>query len=70
VNILQKIAKAAFTEVPPKVEAALRDGSDELLDLADDFRKTSPYVDGKLIIASYYEQKSMAGLGERVRIFT
>jgi len=62
------MAKAAFTEIPPKLEQALQTGSDELLDLADEFRKISLYVEGQLIIASYYEQVATLGLGARVRM--
>ncbi|KAF2675595.1 hypothetical protein K458DRAFT_353080 [Lentithecium fluviatile CBS 122367] len=66
VKILQKMAKAAFKEIPPKLESALQAGSDEVLDLSEDFRKISLYVDLKLVIASYYEQKATLGLGDRV----
>ncbi|GLA10374.1 hypothetical protein AnigIFM60653_004107, partial [Aspergillus niger] len=41
VQILKKIAKATFTEAPPKIESALELHSDELAGLADDFRKCS-----------------------------
>lgn len=60
------MAKAAFTEIPPKLEEALEAGSDELLDLADEFRKLSLYVDNKLFISSFYEQLGTTGLGGRV----
>jgi protein SERAC1 len=68
VHVLKRMAKAAFTEIPPKLEQALQTGSDELLDLADEFRKISLYVEGQLIIASYYEQVATLGLGARVRM--
>lgn len=68
VNIFQKIAKAAFVEIPPKLESALEQGSDELLDLADSFRQMSLYVEGKLIMASYYEGMGTAGAGGRVSL--
>lgn len=60
------MAKAAFTEIPRKVEDALKAGSDEFLDLADNFRQISLYVDGILVVASYYEQLATVGLGDRV----
>jgi hypothetical protein len=46
VHILQKIAKA-FTEIRPKIEQALEAGSDDLVDLADEFRKLSLIVENK-----------------------
>jgi hypothetical protein len=64
--ILKKIAKVAFTEVPPKLESALELHSDELSDLADDFRKITLWTERQLIIYTYYETHSMAAAGERV----
>lgn len=39
IEILKAIAKVSFTEVPPKIESLLQSHSDELLDLADQFRE-------------------------------
>lgn len=64
--VLQKIAKAAFTEVPPRLEAALEMHSDELADLADDFRKTSLWIRRGVIIYTYFETRTTAKLGEVV----
>ena len=64
--ILKKVAKIAFTEVPPKLESALELHSDELGDLADDFRKITLWTERKLTIYTYYETHSMAAVGERV----
>jgi hypothetical protein len=50
VHVLQKMAKAVFAEIPPKLEHALQAGSD---DLADEFRKLSLVVENKLIIISF-----------------
>lgn len=61
------MAQVAFTEIPPKLEQALRNGSDELLDLADSFRKLSLCVENSLVIISFYELLATAGLGGRVR---
>jgi hypothetical protein len=66
VNIMRKMCLAAFLEIPPKLEDALRAGSDEALDLADGFRNTKPFVDQKLLIATYYEQLGTPGLSGRV----
>jgi protein SERAC1 len=52
--ILKKIAKAAFTQVPPKLESALELHSDELRDLADDFRRITLWTERKLIVYTYY----------------
>lgn len=41
--LLKEIAKVAFTQVPPKLEAALEMHSDELLDLTEDFWKGPVY---------------------------
>lgn len=64
--LLKKVAKAVFAEVPPKLESALELHSDELLDLADDFRKTSLCVRRELTIYTYYETHTTAKLGDRV----
>jgi hypothetical protein len=64
--VLQKMAKAAFTEIPPKMEEALKSGSDELVDLADSFRLLSIYVEYKLIMISFVETMGTVGLGTRV----
>lgn len=68
--VIEKMAKAAFAEIPPKLRSALEANSDELLDLADGFRLTSLYVDNKLIIASFFELLATPGLGDRVSIIT
>ena len=70
VQLLKKMAKAAFTEVPPKIESALELHSDELLDLADDFRKIDICKHNRLLIYSFYETLDTKLLGERVRSFS
>jgi hypothetical protein len=67
IQILRMMARVAFTQIPPKLEQALKSGSDELLDLTDSFRKISLYQENKLVIISFYELISTAGLGARVR---
>jgi hypothetical protein len=37
-QMLKNIGKVSFTQVPPKIERALELHSDELSDLADEFR--------------------------------
>lgn len=65
-QVLKTIAKAAFTEVPPKLESALELHSDELADLADDFRKITLWTERKLTIYTYYETKTTASAGELI----
>jgi hypothetical protein len=60
------MAKAVFAQIPPDLEKALERGSTELMDLTDDFRKLSSYVDQKLIMASFFEQLGTVGAGGRV----
>jgi hypothetical protein len=55
VTVLTAVAKAAFVRVPPKPDSALKLHSDELNDLTDDFRRTSLWLNQKLIIYSYYK---------------
>lgn len=64
--MLKKIAKAAFTQVPPKLESALELHSDELADLADDFRRISLWTERKLGIYTYFETYAHAKVGELV----
>jgi protein SERAC1 len=66
IRILKMIAKAAFTEVPPKLESALELHSDELADLADDFRKITLWTKRKLIIYTYFETRATAAIGDLV----
>lgn len=63
--LLKKMAKAAGTEVPPKLEAALRQHSDEVVDLADDFLKTDLCTNERIKVYSYYEEHSTPKLGEK-----
>jgi hypothetical protein len=66
--VLQKMAKAAFKEIPPKLEEALKSGSDELIDLADNFRLLSICIEYKLPMVNFFETLSTVGLGTRVCI--
>lgn len=60
--ILQKMAKAAFAEIPPEFERALESGSTELVDLADGFRLLDSYVSNKLVMISFVEKLTTVGL--------
>jgi hypothetical protein len=66
VQLLQTIAKVAFTKVPPKLNSALESHSDELLDLADDFRTISLWTLKELNIYTYFETRTTVELGKRV----
>ncbi|CAI7624444.1 unnamed protein product [Penicillium manginii] len=63
VQTLKLIAKVAFTKVPPKLDSALESHSDELLDLADDFRTISLYTKREISIYSYAESRTTPKLG-------
>lgn len=65
-SVLKAIARVAFVSVPPKLDSALKSHSDELNDLTDDFRRTSLWLDQKLIIYSYYESFGDGVLGDIV----
>ena len=65
-EIIKAIAKISFTEVPPKLEALLQQHSDELLDLADDFRNLEICKLHKLLIYSFHETLNFPGMSERV----
>ncbi|UPK96833.1 hypothetical protein LCI18_007768 [Fusarium solani-melongenae] len=66
VAVLKAIAKVAFVKVPPKLDSALKSHPDELDDLTDDFKRTSLWLDQKLIIYSYYESFGDGALGDIV----
>ena len=65
--VLQKMAKAAFPEIPPKLKAALISSSDELIDPADSFRLLSIYIEYKIVMIRFFEVLSTPGLHYRVR---
>jgi len=67
VEMLKAIAKIAFTEVPPKIESLLALHSDELLDLADNFRDIDICDRSDLLLYSFYETRTFPGVGQRVR---
>lgn len=64
--ILKAIAEAAFSEVPPKIESLLQSHSDELLDLADQFRELKVCRTSSLLIYSFFETRDHPRVGERV----
>ena len=66
--VIEKMAKAAFAEIPPKLEEALKSGSDELIDLADNFRLLSICVEYRIVMINFFEAMSTVGLGARVSI--
>ncbi|KAJ4377044.1 hypothetical protein N0V86_006484 [Didymella sp. IMI 355093] len=60
------MAKAVFTQIPPDLKNALERGSTESMDLTDDSRKLSSYVDQKFVMASLFEQLSTVGAEGRI----
>ncbi|SPN97805.1 uncharacterized protein DNG_01317 [Cephalotrichum gorgonifer] len=66
VQLAKMFASAALFKVPPKVDAALQMHSDELCDLANDFRATSLWTERRLEIYTYYETETDGRLGEKV----
>lgn len=70
IQMLKQIGKVAFKEVPPKIEEALTSHSDELLDLAEDFRRIDICRTCRLLIYSFFEAHDTPYLGERVRGFS
>jgi hypothetical protein len=69
VQMLKNIGKVAFKRVPPKIEKALQLHSDELTDLADEFRQIDICDTKSLQIYSFYELKDTKLLGDLVRGF-
>ena len=67
VQMLKNIGKVAFKRVPPKIESALRLHSDELTDLANEFRLIDICDIKSLQIYSFYEQRDTELLGDLVR---
>jgi hypothetical protein len=62
VTILEKIAKAAFHEIPYNLKTALQPRANELFEINDTFAS----VKGSLAIVNFYEQKHMKGLDELI----
>ncbi|CAH0004296.1 unnamed protein product [Clonostachys byssicola] len=66
VQFLQAIASLAFTQIPPKIEAALKSHSDELFDLSGHFAKTTLCLDRRVLVTSFYEKVTDSRLGAEV----
>ncbi|KAE9375017.1 ankyrin [Stipitochalara longipes BDJ] len=62
VSILEKIAKAAFHEIPYNLKSALKPRANELFEINDAFAG----VKGSIVIVNFYEQKHMKGLDELI----
>ena len=63
VKLVKTIARAAFVKTPAKVDEALKMHSDELLDLADNFRKTTLWTEKRVEMYTFYETRSDPRLG-------
>jgi hypothetical protein len=66
VKILQQLARVSFKNVPQKLVDALEANSDELLELSDNFEKTTIFTRHQIDICTYYETCTTAMLGEEV----
>lgn len=62
VSMLEKMAKAAFHEMPYNLKTALKPRANELFEINDAFAG----VKGSLAIVNFYEQKHMKGLDELI----
>ncbi|CZR69786.1 uncharacterized protein PAC_19686 [Phialocephala subalpina] len=62
VSMLEKLAKAAFQEIPYNLKTALKPRANELFEINDAFAS----VKGSLAIINFYEQKHVRGLGELI----
>lgn len=62
VKLLKAIATAAFIKMPKNIGTALEQHSDELSDLADDFRKIGLCTERQLTIYTYFEAMSTSKL--------
>jgi hypothetical protein len=61
-SILEKMAKAAFLEIPSKLKAALKPQADELFSMNEDFTN----IKRDISIINFYEQKEISLLGDLV----
>jgi hypothetical protein len=62
ISVLEKLAKAAFREIPYNLKTALKPRANELFMINDDFAS----IKGQASIINFYEQKHMKGLDELV----
>jgi hypothetical protein len=67
IKIMKNLGKLSFVRVPPKIERALELHSDELIDLADEFRRIDICDTKRLQIYSFYESKGTKIVGDRVQ---
>lgn len=67
VRLLTGLARTTFKKPPEKLVKALAAHSDELLDLSDDFERTTIFTKQKIEMWTYYETITTRFLGEEVR---
>ena len=60
--MLEKLAKAAFHEIPYNLKTALKPRANEFFEINEAFA----CVKGSLAIINFYEQKQMKGLDELI----
>jgi hypothetical protein len=69
VKILERLARATFKSAPEKLIKALEANSHELLELSDNFEKTTIFTKHQIDMCTYYETRTTALLGEEVMCF-
>ena len=66
IQLLTQFAKLSFKKVPKKIIKALEVNSDELLELSDNFEKSTLFTQHEVAICTYYETRTTPFLGEEV----
>ncbi|MCJ1243422.1 hypothetical protein MMC30_000619 [Trapelia coarctata] len=66
VKLLQSMAKATFKSAPEKLVQSLEAHSDSLVDLSDNFEKTTIFTQHQVSVCTYYELRTTKLLGEEV----
>lgn len=63
VKLATLVARAVLVKTPRKIDDALKLHSDELLDLSDNFRKTTMWTERRVEVYTFYETRSDPRLG-------
>ena len=66
VKTLQLLSKASFKNAPDKLLKALEANSDKLIELSDNFAKTTIFTAKGIQICTYYETCTTPFIGEEV----
>jgi hypothetical protein len=68
VRILENIARVTFKKPPGRLTQALAAHSDEVLELSENFQKTTMFTRHEIEICSFYETKTTKSIGQEVRL--